>query len=198
MEQKQAKSKVSSHHMKMTQDTVVPNQRRGKSQVHGIKFLNIMRHSYNHNMVHTDQEIWQQDLINKTHSSSAISHSIHLGTGLFRHYLPGCLLSSGSMGSHHKGTSGNTGKKSPCKLSQVLCLIHLASAPLLHHTQKNRVRIWIHRSLTIGCLWESSPPGAETEVENTLSAWRRRWEGIFGSFQLHGEWQITWWWLLTW
>lgn len=142
MEQKQAKSKVSCHRMKRTQDRVVPNQRRRKSQVHGIKSLNIMRHSYNHSTVHRDQVIWQQDLINKTHSFSAINNSIHLGTSLFRHYLPGCLLSSGCMGSHHRGASG---KKSPRKLSQVLCLIHLASAPPLHHTRKNRKRIWIHR-----------------------------------------------------
>lgn len=140
--------------MKLTQDTVVPNQR--KSQVHGVNFLNIMRHSYNHSTVHTDQEIWHQDLINKTHSPSAISHSIHFGTGLFRNYLPGSLLSCGCMGSHHRGASGNTGK-SACKLSHVSCLIRLASAPPLHHTPKNRVRIWIHSSLTIGCPWLSTP-----------------------------------------
>lgn len=156
----------------MTQDTFVSNQRR-KSQVHGIQSLNIMRHSYNYNTVHIDQEIWHQDLINKTCSSSAINHSIHLGTGLFRHYLPGCLLSSGCMGSQHKGASGNTGKKSSCKLSRVLCLIHLASAPPVHHTLKNRMRIWIHSILTTGCPWETSlllsaPPGAETAVKNTV------------------------------
>lgn len=118
--------------MKMTQDTFVPNQRRRKSQVHGIQSLNIIRHNYNHSTVHTNQEIWHQDLINKSHSS-AMSHSIHLGTGLLRHYLPGCLLSSGYMGSHHRGASANTGKKSPCKLSHVLCLIlllcHLCITP---------------------------------------------------------------------
>lgn len=188
IEQKRAKSKLTTWRQ---HKTVVPNQRRRKSQIHRIKSLNIMRHSYNHSIVHPDQAIWHQELINKTHSSSAISHSIHLGTGLFRYYLPGCVLSSGCMGWHHRGTSGNTRKKTTCKLSHVLCLIHLASASPLHHTLKNRVWIWIHNSLTIGCPWESTPlvpapPGAETRVENTLSAWNRRREGISGSCQLHG------------
>lgn len=156
--------------MKLTQDTVVPNQRTRKSQVHGVKSLSIMRHSCNHSRVHTDQEIWCLDFINKTHSTSIISHSSHLSTGLFRHYLPGCLLFSGCMGSHHRGASGNTGKKSPCKLSHVFCLIRPASAPPLHHTLKNRARIWIHSSLTMGCPWVSYCPswGRDQSGEDTV------------------------------
>lgn len=180
--------------MKLTQDTVVSNQRTKKSQVHGVKSLSIMRHSCNHSRVHTDQEIWCLDFINKTHSTSAISHSSHLSTGLFRHYLPGCLLSSGCMGSHHRGASGNTGKKSPCKLSHVFCLIRPASAPSLHHTLKNRVRIWIHSSQTMRCPWVSSPflpapPGAETRVEKTLSAWNRKVRGDL--WILPAPWWVT-------